>query len=137
MLQKIRQLMKNQQGFTLIELMVVVIILGILAAIAIPRYMNKKQDAIDARKAADIKVLQNAVDMYYFDNGEYPEANTAANPPETDFHPLVAEKYLQDMPSDPIKGDSKYYIIDDDGKVTYGDATEPVESPELPEEGGS
>jgi type II secretion system protein G len=88
MLQKIRKIMKNDKGFTLIELMVVVAILGILAAIAIPRFADKREEAREAAETADIKILQNAVDMYYFDNGTWPS---------WDMHELQTN-YVKEVP---------------------------------------
>jgi len=109
MLQKVRKMMKNDKGFTLIELMVVIIILGILAAIAIPRFTSKKTEALSARQAADIKILQNAVDLYYFDKGTYP----------ADFDDLTPT-YLKEAPTDPeveTPTDKEYKITT--GVVTY------------------
>ena len=105
MLQKIRKSLKNSKGFTLIELMVVVIILGILAAIAIPRFMNKKAEAETAKNAADIKIIQNAVELYYFDKDDYP----------TTTQELVDAGYLKESPKDDEGND--YYSIDEDGDV--------------------
>lgn len=106
MLQKIRKSLKNSKGFTLIELMVVVIILGILATIAIPRFMNKKDEAEAAKNAADIKIIQNAVDLYYFDKDVYP----------TTTQELVDAGYLKESYKDDNWDD--YYSIDEDnGKV--------------------
>ncbi len=59
-------------GFTLIELLVVMIILAILAAFAIPRVLNRTEDARRARALSDIKTIGTALDMYKADNGEYP-----------------------------------------------------------------
>ncbi|ATW23991.1 competence type IV pilus major pilin ComGC [Candidatus Formimonas warabiya] len=98
MLQKIRKMIQNEKGFTLIELMVVVVILGILAAIAIPRFTDKSAQAEKAREAADIKIIQNAVDLYYFDNKAYPGTLDGDTTP-TDLDNLVP-KYLQAVPDD-------------------------------------
>ena len=63
---------RAQAGFTLIELLVVMIILAILAAFAIPRVLNRTEDARRARALSDIKTLGTALDMYKADNGDYP-----------------------------------------------------------------
>ncbi|MDD4754325.1 MAG: prepilin-type N-terminal cleavage/methylation domain-containing protein [Desulfitobacteriaceae bacterium] len=106
MLQKIRKSLKNSKGFTLIELMVVVIILGILAAIAIPRFMIKKAEAEAVKTAADIKIIQNAVELYYFDKNVYP--NTTEE--------LVDAGYLKENLKDSA-GNESYSIDEDKGKV--------------------
>lgn len=111
MLQKIRKMMKNDKGFTLVELMVVVVILGILAAIAIPKFTGQKQKAIDSKIAADIKILQDAYDLYYF------EAGVQAADPGV----LASAGYLKEAPSDPDgpgNADGKTYQITA-GKVEY------------------
>lgn len=112
MLTYIRKMLKNDKGFTLIELMVVVVILGILAAAAVPKFVNKKQDAIDSRVEADLQVLQNAVEMYYFDNGSYPT--------DDNFDALVSDGYLKKLPKDPVaeSGTNKVYKITS-GLVEY------------------
>ena len=66
--------MKNQKrkGFTLIELMVVVAIMGLLAALAVISLNNARERARDARRISDIKQIQTALEMYYLDNHGYP-----------------------------------------------------------------
>jgi len=87
----ISRLRKDQGGFTLIELMVVVVIIGLLAAVAVPQFFDQRDNAFEARKAADIKILQNAVDLYYVENGDYP----------TDLTTLASDAYLKAVPTDP------------------------------------
>ncbi|HEX7127195.1 MAG TPA: type II secretion system major pseudopilin GspG [Thermodesulfobacteriota bacterium] len=59
-------------GFTLIEVLVVVLIIGILAAIVGPRVIGKADDARRTRVVADLKSIETALDLYKLDNGVYP-----------------------------------------------------------------
>ncbi len=61
-----------QKGFTLVELMIVVAIIGILAAIAIPQFASYRQKAFDTTAKSDVKNLMTDVEAYYADNQEYP-----------------------------------------------------------------
>ncbi len=62
-------------GFTLIEIMVVVVILGILAAIVVPRIMDRPEQARVIKAKQDIRVLQSALDLYKLDNYRYPSTD--------------------------------------------------------------
>src|SRR5579862_3268956 len=59
-------------GFTLIEVMVVVVILGILAAIIVPKIMSRPEQARIVKVKQDITAIQSALDLYKLDNGIYP-----------------------------------------------------------------
>ena len=63
---------RNPGGFTLIEVLVVVAILGILAAIVVPRIMDRPDEAKRVAAKSDIAVIVNALKMYRLDNGFYP-----------------------------------------------------------------
>ena len=63
---------KKSNGFTLIEVMVVVVILAILAAIIVPRVLKRPEQARMAAARADIRAIQNAMELYKLDNGFYP-----------------------------------------------------------------
>lgn len=62
---------QRRPAFTLIELLIVVVIIGILAAIAIPKFANTKARANEAAMKSDLKNLATAVESYYTDNNNY------------------------------------------------------------------
>lgn len=64
--------MKKQQGFSLLELMVVIVILGIIASLVVPNVMGNKEEADRQKAVVDIQQLENALDMYRLRNGFYP-----------------------------------------------------------------
>jgi general secretion pathway protein G len=63
---------RKQAGFTLIELMVVVVIIAILAGLIIPRFMGETDKAKQAKAKMQIESLESALKMYKLDNGSYP-----------------------------------------------------------------
>lgn len=66
---------KNQKGFTLVELLVVISIIGILVAIAIPRFTSATATANTAKVQADLRIVDGAIQMYAANNGgEFPDA---------------------------------------------------------------
>ncbi|GMR15940.1 MAG: GspG family T2SS major pseudopilin variant XcpT [Gammaproteobacteria bacterium] len=65
----------NQQGFTLIEIMVVVVILGILAAAVVPKIMSRPEQARIEKAKHDITALESALNIYKLDNYQYPSTD--------------------------------------------------------------
>ena len=63
---------QRQRGFTLLEIMVVIVILGILASLVVPNLMGNKEQADRQKAVSDIVALENALDMYKLDNSRYP-----------------------------------------------------------------
>lgn len=63
----------NKKGFTLIELLVVIAIIGLLSTLAVIALGNAREKARDARRVADIKQIQSAMELYYNDQNEYPD----------------------------------------------------------------
>ena len=64
-----------QAGFTLIELLIVVIILGILSSLIIPRIMGRPEEARRTKARLQIETLENALKLFYLDNGFYPSTD--------------------------------------------------------------
>lgn len=112
---------KKSAGFTLIEVMVVVVILGILAAIIVPKIMSRPEQARKVKVKQDILAIQSALDLYKLDNGRYPTTDQGlpalVNKPTTPPVPRnwKGDGYLQDVPMDPWG--EKYQYLNDDGKV--------------------
>ena len=65
----------NQAGFTLIEIMVVIVIIGILASVVVPRVMDNPDQARTAKAKHDIQALGSALDIYRLDNYTYPSTD--------------------------------------------------------------
>lgn len=94
-------------GFTLIEVMVVVAILAILAAVVVPRIMDEPGKARQARAAQDIRAIESALDMYRLDNYRYPTSEQGLEalverPTSGPEPPNYKEGgYLRSLPEDP------------------------------------
>lgn|GEM_PF-45570 len=67
-----RTALTDVRGFTLIELMVVMVILGILASLIVPRIMDRPEEARRTKAMVDIQALEQALQLYKLDNGQYP-----------------------------------------------------------------
>lgn len=108
---------RRTSGFTLIEVMVVVVILGILAAIIVPKIMSRPEQARIVKVKQDILALQSALDLYKLDNGMYPSTDQGlqalVTKPTTQPVPRnwKSDGYLQDVPQDPW-GEAYQYIND-------------------------
>ena len=108
--------MQKRQSFTLIELLIVVAIIGILAAIAVPNFLNARTRAHIARIWGDFKAISTALEMYALDyNGQYPNTDGTA---QTDYYPMrrLTTPFAY-MPSWPAKDPfvPKYYGLDKPG----------------------
>jgi general secretion pathway protein G len=103
------------RGFTLIELMVVVVILGVLAALIVPQVMDRPDQARATKAKQDIRAIQAALDLYKLDNFNYPTTDQALS--------SLVPKYIARMPKDPWGNKYRYLSPGVQGAVdiyTYG-----------------
>lgn len=63
----------NQKGFATLEVILMVVVIGILATIAVPRFTDIKSKASVAKIQADMTAIDNALSIYYMENGKYPD----------------------------------------------------------------
>ncbi|WP_019568071.1 type II secretion system major pseudopilin GspG [Thioalkalivibrio sp. ALMg13-2] len=98
---------RGARGFTLIEIMVVVVILGILAAIVVPRVMDRPDDARITKVKQDIRTLESALNLYRLDNFRYPTTDQGLDalverPRSGPEAPQYRQGgYMDRLPSDP------------------------------------
>lgn len=113
--------------FTLIELIVLIVVLGILAAIVIPNISSFKEEAKETAMASDGRNIQTAIDIYQLDNnGKYPTIGehkpTLGQPSTIDIHSLKPE-YIRGLP----KNEGMYFWVDYQGKVYNSTLDNPLD----------
>jgi type IV pilus assembly protein PilA len=114
-LKKFRKMLKKQEGFTLVELMVAVVILGILAGVGVTQYGRIQRDAKIAAHNANVRIITNAANMYIMMHDEAPGSVEA-----------LAPEFLQEpVPKPPAGLD---YGEDEDSSEYTLDVTAPEEN---------
>ncbi len=88
-------------GFTLIELMVVMVVIAMLVTLAVPRYFGSVDKSKETVLKSTLATTRETIDKYYGDNGAYPDSLAA----------LVEKKYLRSLPWDPITESNETWII--------------------------
>jgi general secretion pathway protein G len=107
---------RRERGFTLIEIMVVVVILGILAALIAPNVIGRIDDAQETKVRQDIRAIESALKLYRLDNFRYPTSDQgleALVTPPADAGGKRGEAYLPRTPKDPW---DRVYLYESPGK---------------------
>jgi general secretion pathway protein G len=105
---------RAEQGFTLIELMIVMVVIGLLAAIAIPSYTNNVRNAKEAVLKEDLHTMRTAIDSYTVDKQQAPQT----------LDDLVQAGYLKTMPVDPFTKRSDTWVPVQDDTLSTIDQTQ-------------
>lgn len=114
---------QKMSGFTLLEIMVVIVILGVLASMVIPNLLGNKEKADRQKVVSDIVALENALDMYKLDNSRYPTTEqgleSLVGMPEADPEPrnYPENGYIKRLPLDPWGNDYLLVSPGDNGQV--------------------
>lgn len=114
---------KRQQGFTLLEVMVVLVIIGLLVAIVAPNVLDNQDKAMVQKARADISSLEQALEMYRLDNFTYPSSEQGLNALVT--KPSIAPEprnyrdngYIRRLPTDPWGNAYQYRFPGEKGRV--------------------
>lgn len=106
---------RAEQGFTLLELMIVMVVIGLLAAIAIPAYTSNIRNAREAVLKEDLHTLRTAIDSYTVDKQKAPQS----------LDDLVQAGYLKSMPVDPFTHRSDTWMPVQSDSMLSIDQTEP------------
>jgi general secretion pathway protein G len=108
----------RQRGFTLIEIMVVMAIIGILASIAVVQLRQTPQRAKEATLKENLYVLRNVIDQYFTDKGKYPDSLST----------LVEDGYIRKVPIDPMTGSDSTRVEEQSAGQEEDQGGEPGES---------
>jgi len=103
-----------ERGFTLIELMIVMVIIGLLAAIAVPMYVQSVRHAKEAVLKEDLRTLRSAIDAYTVDKQKAPQT----------LDDLVQAGYLKSMPKDPFTNRTDTWVPGQDDTLMTLDQTD-------------
>ncbi|MGB0123313.1 MAG: type II secretion system protein [Silvibacterium sp.] len=107
--------MTSEDGFTLIELVIVMAIVAILASIAIPNFVSSIRNAKEAVLKEDLHVIRNAIDSYTMDKEKAPQS----------LDDLVQAGYLKSIPVDPMTHSNETWVTSTDDTLESIDQTEP------------
>lgn len=108
----------KEQGFTLIELLVVIAIIGLLASVVLASLSTARQKGRDARRIADLREVQTALELYYSDHNAYP-AVTSQSSISSALSSSLVPTYISSVSDDPLGGSYHYVYLSTSGGTFY------------------
>lgn len=105
---------KNKKGFTLVEILIVVAIIGILSSVALVGLGPLQKKGRDTRRLADMRSLQAALEIYFANNSKYP---AATGDDISTLKTAVSPSIVKSFPVDPLGGRKYHYWTDANGTV--------------------
>jgi general secretion pathway protein G len=111
----VRGVGRKDAGFTLVELMIVMAIIGVLAVVAVPSYISALRHAREAVLKEDLHILRSAIDSYTMDKQKAPQS----------LDDLVQEGYLKIIPEDPMTRSASTWVTDSSDALHSLDQTDP------------
>ena len=111
----IRRKKSRESGFTLMELMIVMLIMGVLMTIAVPVFTSAVKVAKEAVLKEDLHIMRQAIDSYTMDKQKAPQS----------LQDLVESGYLKSIPTDPITRSTESWVTDQSDALRSVDQTDP------------
>jgi len=105
---------KSTSGFTIVELLIVIVVIAILAAISIVAYNGIQKRATITRTTSDLNMINKAILTYHAEHGSYPIQSTW-NAKIEDFIPEIVPNYASKLPQNPVAGSSARYMYRSNG----------------------